>query len=289
MKKKNSLLLIPLILLLITSCNKDDWHDYSPIDMYSAPIDYDDSDAPNFLNVAAVSLESSKTDKQVTLDRMKVMTEKIKKEHHAVEVIVFPELSLEWYSVEERPEEYQREMAESVPGNATNFMSQLAMENEVVLVFGLTEIDEGTNKLYNTQVLIRPNGELVKYRKRNLNGADKDNGMSSGENGLITLKINEVNCAMFICSDMQSPSITRELGASEVDVVLQSLTTTADFNEEISYLGLQLNKWIVFANRYGQEDDTDYTGFIQIINPVGTVSKRSEGRNVYVYRELGIY
>lgn len=285
MKKKTIVLI--LLTTMFFSCKKD-WLDYSPIDMYSAKIDYNDSDAPKHLSVAAVSIQPSKTDKQETLDTIKSMVEKIKSEHNDIQVIVFGELILEWYYDSESKDAYQHQMAEPIPGASTDFIKNLAVVNNVNIVFGLTEIDTITQNTYNTQVLIRNNGDIVKYRKRNLNQTDIDNKMTAG-NELVVTEIEGIRAAMFICSDMQSDKITKEIADAKVDVILHSLTSSTDLNTDISYVGTQMNTWIVFANRYGTEGDYSYTGFTHIINPVGTISERAVGENVYVYRRLGIF
>ncbi len=282
---KLKILMITALIFLI-SCNKD-WVDYSPMDMYSANIEYDDSQATKFLNVAAVSMEISKDDKNANIQNIKLMTEKIKSEHSDIQVIVFPELALEWYWDETQKADYQKTMAETIPGAATDSLTKFAFDNNVTIVCGLTEIDG--DKLYNTQVLIRPNGELIKYRKRNLNVTDLDNEMQTGEDKLVTTEIDGIKVCLFICSDMQSNKITKEIAESDIDVILHSLTSSTDMNPNVSYLGLQMNKWVVFANRFGTEGVFNYTGFVQIINPAGTVSLRQEGSNVYAFRKLGIY
>lgn len=281
-------LLFPVLLLTILVGCKKDWLDYSPIDMYSAKIEYDDSGAYKFLSVAAVSIQPSKTDKDSTLANIKSMVEKIIAEHSDIQVIVFGEMMLGWYYDDEKKDAYQIEMSEPIPGNSTAFIQNLASANNVNIVVGLTENDSIEGKLYNSQVLVRPSGEIIKYRKRNLNQTDIDNGITAG-NEFVTADIDGVKVALFICSDMQSASISREMASSDVDVILHSLTSSTDLNAEISYVGLQMNKWIVFANRFGTEGDFSYTGFVQIINPVGSVSERAEGKDVYVFRKLGIY
>lgn len=272
---------------ILISCQKD-WLDYSPIDMYSAKIEYDDSNAPKQLSVAAVSIQPSKTEKQVTLNTIKTMVEKIKAEHSDIQVIVFGELILEWYFDEETKDVYQRLMSEVIPGTSTDFIKNLSISNNVAIVFGMTELDTISNNLYNSQILIRPTGELVKYRKRNLNATDQDNSMNNGEEFVVT-EIDGIRVAMFICSDMQSNEITKEIADAKVDVILHSLTSSTDMNAHISYVGTQMNTWIVFANRFGKEGIFDYTGFTHIINPAGTISERATGNNAYVYRKLGIF
>lgn len=286
MKIKNAIAIS--VALFLFSCQKDrDWLDYSPIDMYSATIEYDDSQASKFLNVAAVSIQVSKNDKVETLNSMKTMVEKIKTEHSEVQVIVFGELILEWYYDDELKSDYQRNMSEVIPGPSSSFIKNLAIQNNVNIVFGLTELDSITQKLYNTQLLVKPTGQIVKYRKRNLNQTDIDNDFYSG-NELVTDEIEGVKVALFICSDMQSDEVTDDLTSAKVDVVLHSLTSTTDMNPSISYVGMQLNTWIVFANRYGNEGIFDYTGFTHIISPVGSIIERTIGKNTYVYRKLGI-
>ncbi len=284
---KFKFLFLVLLATTLYGCQKD-WLDYSPIDMYSAKIVYDDNNAPKHLSVAAVSIQPSKTDKQITLNTIKTMVEKIKQEHDDIQVIVFGELILEWYFDEETKDAYQRIMSETIPGASTNFIKNLSINHNVNIVFGLTELDNISNNLYNSQVLIRPTGEIVKYRKRNLNITDLDNKITAG-NELVVTEIDGIRAAMFICSDMQSDKITKEIAEAKVDVILHSLTTSTDLNPNISYVGTQMNTWIVFANRFGTEGSYSYTGFSHIINPVGTISERATGNNSYVYRKLGIF
>ncbi len=290
MKVSKCLQIHGLLLLAILSGCSNDWVDYSPMDMYMADIGYDDSRASRFLNVAAASLHVDKTDKNITLDRLKGMVDIIMTDHPGTQVIVFPELALEWYWDPAGGRDYQLAMAETVPGSSTDVVRSIAVDNAVAIAFGLTEIDGTT--LFNTQVLIDSGGTLTKYRKRNLNLTDVDNGMNAGtapgDSGLVTVEIGGVKVCLFICSDMQSDAMTRELADSDVEVILHSLTSTTDLNPTVSYVGTQMNKWIVFSNRYGIESDFSYTGFVQVINPAGTVSARAVGSGVYAFHRLGL-
>ncbi len=285
MGKKREIAGLIVLGVLLAGCSGD-WIGYSPIDMYMATIGYDDANASRHLNVAAASLQVHKTDKTVTLGRLEAMVTRIMSEHPETQVIVFPELALEWYWDEDSKGDYQIAMAEPVPGPGTDAVKNYAVDNAVAIAFGLTEAEDG--KLYNTQVLIKPDGSLLKYRKRNLNQTDLDNGMDTGKNGLVSADIDGIRVCLFICSDMQSKKITRELADSDVEVILHSLTTTTELNPTVSYVGTQMNKWIVFANRYGKEGSFDYAGFVQIINPAGTVSERDVGQDAYAFRRLGI-
>lgn len=276
--------------LLLVACQKNkDWMDYSPIDMYSANVGYDDSKAPYHLNVAAASIQPSKTDKNQTIQTINQLVTEIKSVHPEVDVIVFGELILEWYFEPSQKGAYQRQMAELIPGPSTLQISQIAAANNVSIIVGMTEEDSSTNNtIFNSQVLIYPNGEIRKYRKRNLNETDKENGFTPGEEA-VNFDFKTIPAMLFICSDMQSLSLTKEVAASTAKVIFQSLTSTTDLNPSTSYVGTQLNKWIVFANRCGQEGDVNYTGFTHIISPVGTICERKTGTNCYVYRRIGLF
>ena len=290
MTLKKSWSALGLIVAFVLAGCSNDWVDYSPMDMYMADIGYDDSQASRFLNVAAASLQPDKTDKTVTLSRLEAMVDTIMAEHPETQVIVFPELALEWYWDDIDRKEYQTAMAEAIPGTSTDAVKAIALANNVSIAFGMTELD-GTD-LYNSQVLIEADGTLVKYRKRNLNLTDIDNGMKAGvapgDAGLVTADIGGVTVCLFICSDMQSAAITREIADSGVEVILHSLTSTTDLNPTVSYLGMQMNTWIVFSNRFGVEGEFDYSGFVQVINPAGTVSERASGQGGYAFRKLGL-
>lgn len=58
--------------LLLNACG--DWIDYSPIDMYSAGVTYDDANAPRHLSVAAVSLHPDYANKSANLDSMSAIS-----------------------------------------------------------------------------------------------------------------------------------------------------------------------------------------------------------------------
>lgn len=280
-------LFFAIAMLFIMGCNGD-WMDYSPADMYSASIDYDDADAPLRLDVAAVTIASDKDNKSAVLADMQSMTEQIMLEHPEVDVIEFGELILGWYYDSDSEEAYQRAVSEPIPGSSFYVLQELAISHQINLVYGAAEVDTVTNKIYNSQVLIKKTGDYVVYRKRNLNDLDIANGFSAGSE-FVSTTIDGVNVAMFICSDMQSNQITEEMADADVDVILQSVTSTTDMSADISYVGMQMNKWIVFANRFGTEGDFNYTGFSHIINPAGTFTDRVMGENVYVFRSLGIY
>jgi len=94
-----------------------------------------------------------------------------------VDLLVFPELSLQGYLYQLTPDwtlpaeelEYQYANAEPVPGETTGILVEAARRTGLHIVFGLTERVEGygggTGCLFNTAVLLGPAGLVGTYRK----------------------------------------------------------------------------------------------------------------------------
>ena len=87
-------------------------------------------------------------------------------------LIVLPEQSLQGYlptleAVSDETRAYQLENAELVPeGPSTQLLIEKAKAHDIYIVWGMTERDENdANVLYNSAVLVGPEGFVGKYRK----------------------------------------------------------------------------------------------------------------------------
>jgi hypothetical protein len=125
-EKKNMLLLLICIVFCLMACDLDEGY-LAPFGSYlwRAPPRYDDSNATRLLNVAAVSFD---VDLSPDVNRQKMVTfiDKIKTEMPDVRLILFPETILGYYYRPSKPFEYQKSIAESIPGITTNLISQKA-------------------------------------------------------------------------------------------------------------------------------------------------------------------
>jgi len=79
---------------------------------------------------------------------------------NGAKIVCFPELSTTTYFCYERNSAFFA-LAEPVPGPSVDRLRKLARETGTVLVYPLYENDGGT--LYNTAVVIGPDGELIGY------------------------------------------------------------------------------------------------------------------------------
>ena len=172
-----------------------------------------------------------------------------------------------------------------MPGLASLRLTQLSDTNNVYIVVGLCELDH-QNNIYNVQLVFDPEGQIVKYRKINLSDIDHTNAFTAGDE-TVFLTIDSVKTALCIGSDLYSEKVITQILDGKPDVVLYSTATTDDYNETVSVLGRQLNKWVVMGNHFGPED-VDFPGYTEIINPAGTRSLQSKGEEGYIFLPLAI-
>jgi len=109
------------------------------------------------------------------------------------------------------------EVAESIPGPATDYFGTLAKRHHTHLVVGLYERDDRV--VYNVAVLIGPDGKLIgKYRKVCLPHSEIENGVTPGhEYPVFQTAFGKVG--MMVCYDGFFPEVARELSNHGAEVI----------------------------------------------------------------------
>jgi predicted amidohydrolase len=88
--------------------------------------------------------------------------------------IVFPEMALTGYECGEDAREKKRscamhrKLAEPIPGPSTQAMCGLAAKLGVYVIFGMPEREASSRHIYNSAVLVGPEGIIGRYRKLHL-------------------------------------------------------------------------------------------------------------------------
>jgi len=120
------------------------------------------------VRVSVVNFRCEWGDKQANLEKMAGYIEQAKDS----DIIVFPEAALSGYdNIPEAPksEKMQTLTAETIPGPATDTVYKLAKEYGSTIVFGMFERDlEKPDIVYNAAAIVRPSGDVFKYRKVHL-------------------------------------------------------------------------------------------------------------------------
>jgi len=283
MKNKFVSVILCFLTICIMSCG--DFSDAGILQPFSQfwqaePI-YDDSGSTRSLNVAAVSLE---VDLSPELNRQKMVfyLDKIKSEQPNIRLILFPEAILGFYYKPSNPFEYQSLIAETIPGETTNVISQKAIEHQIFVSFGMVEKSDGF--LYNSQVLIAPDGNILSvYRKIFITSDDKENGITAGNDVFVNI-IDNIKVATIICHDINSLEINRKIHASGAELILLPMAWSDTVSPYTVFLPYQFTyTWILWANRFGNEDGINYNGLLSLTAPSGERRIRTTGKEGYIY------
>lgn len=288
LKTKTALLSTFLVFLSFFSCQKDDTIVQSLFDLSGAPLKYDDSEANRHLNVVAVSMIYSK-DKANNTETICRKAAEAKHAYPDAELILFGESVLGWYIDDENPEPYQRTIAETIPGPATDSIGQTARELNCHIGFGMTELNSG--KLYNSFVLLDPGGKILAvHRKVNITLDDILNGITPAaktDSSVTMVQINNIKVGMIICADVNGYWLTKQLTDRKVELILHPMAWEVPMFA-IDAVSRQFNAWEVFANRYGNELERAYSGTAFIANPAGTIRVGDSGREDFYFCKIGV-
>lgn len=254
--------------------------------LWLAGMDFDDSVASIRLGTAAVCLQLDPDDPAVNRNKMINMIDLIASEHPDIRLIVFGEASLGYYYRPTNPQSYQQSLSESIPGPTSTALSAKAIEYDIYISFGLTE---SSGDLYNSQVLINPDGSIAStHRKNFLTDWDIENGFSSGS-GVTFNTIDGIKTATIICYDSMSEKILREIAQEKPQLILLPLADLVD-EDFVNYdpVSFMSHAWVIVANRFGTEDGSHYDGHHWISTPTGSYRVKATGKEGYVFTEVGI-
>jgi N-carbamoylputrescine amidase len=192
------------------------------------------------------------------------------------DVILLPELANTGYVFNTREEAFG--VAEEVPGGeTTRLWEEFARDRGVYLAAGIAE-REG-NRLYNSSVLIGPDGYVGKYRKLHLWNREKL-FFEPGDLGLPVFHTPIGRLAMYVCYDMWFPELTRIYALQGVDLILNVTNWVSSANEErdsrvteaVCVAQAHLSSvFIAAADRIGVEREQPFLGRSMIVAPTGEV------------------
>ncbi len=162
------------------------------------------------IRVAAVSMNSKLGEQAQTLDRIADFCEQAASER--AELALFPELVVHGHCT---PNTW--ELAESVPdGPSVERLVGLAKRFEIFLSVGLSEKENDI--VYNTQVLVGPQGYIGKQRKLHLSRDEVQ--FYKGGREIQVFDIGKCKVGTVICYDNQFPEIARIAALRGADVIL---------------------------------------------------------------------
>jgi predicted amidohydrolase len=224
------------------------------------------------IKIALAQMNCKREDKTENLTKIEKTVVKAKKQ--AADLVIFPELSLTGYVV--RDQIY--ELAETIPGSSTKVIENIAKKTKLYIVFGMPELSEKTQAtIYNTAVLVGPEGFIGKYRKMYLPTHSVFEEKRYFRPGYQTAVFDTVlgKIGLIICYDIFFPEVsrlTRLKGAQLIVCISASPATRRAFFETLTVArAIENTAFLAYVNLVGIEDGLQFWGGSRLVGPNGKV------------------
>jgi predicted amidohydrolase len=240
------------------------------------------------IKIALAQISVRREDKEGNL--AKIGKYAVRAREQEADLVVFPELSLTGYVI--RDEVY--ELAEVIPGPATQKLEQIAKENDIHIICGMPELSEKTRAtIYNTSVFIGPKGLIGKYRKMYLPThsvfEEKRYFRPGYQAAAFDTAIGKIG--LCICYDIFFPEVTRLTrlhGAQLIVCISASPAVRRSYFEILTAArALENTAYLAYVNLVGVEDGLQFWGGSRLINPTGElIVKAKYDEEDFVMSEL---
>ncbi len=221
------------------------------------------------ISIAVVQMSPKLNESSENLLKMSEMIGKIASQEK-VDLIVFPELITSGNELGLR----FTELAQRVPGPTVNLIAQRANDYGVYVAFGMVTKERVESVLYNSAILIGPDGELVDvYNKVHLRGEER---MAFREGIRLSVNDTEVGTiGMLLGYDLAFPEMTRSLVLDGADMILVMANWEVNYMDEWkTYLrsrAYENSVYIVGANRVGEDITLNFGGESMVVGPRGQI------------------
>jgi predicted amidohydrolase len=221
------------------------------------------------ITVATVQMQPELGKTEENLIKMSELMTRVATEQ-PVDLIVFPELITTGYEVGPR----FPELAQRVPGPTVNLVAQRAGELGVHVAFGMVTKEKVESILYNTAVLIGPDGDLIgQYNKIHLRGEERIAFRPGYRLDVFETGFGAVG--IMVGWDLAFPEVARSLVLEGAELLIVCANWEQPNEEEWeTYLRARAYENAVFvaaANRVGEEPSYTFCGQSSIIGPRGKI------------------
>jgi predicted amidohydrolase len=195
----------------------------------------------------------------------------------SADLFVLPELFTTGYQFTSREEALA--LAETIPdGKTTKALLDLATTIDSHIVAGIAELDG--DQVYNSALVVGPNGYIGKYRKAHLFDTEKE-VFAPGNTPLEVFDLGFARVGIMICFDWRFPETARTLALKGADIIAHPANLVlAHCPQAMITRCLENNIFIVTADRVGCEEripgqPLKFMGQSQVVNPKGEVLYRA--------------
>jgi predicted amidohydrolase len=228
------------------------------------------NDAP--MRVAALQFAPSFGDVRGNLAALEAMIA-----GERAELFVAPELALSGYTFASREE--AASLAQEAWASEFGGLARLAREKEATVILGFAE--RSGSAVFNSSVLIAPDGSRTVYRKIHLFNREK-RIFTPGDRPPSVVRVGGVRIGMMICFDWIFPELARSLALQGADILCHPANLVLPYCQEAMITRCIENRvFALTANRTGVEERAGekltFTGASQIVAPDGTLLARASG------------
>jgi predicted amidohydrolase len=172
-----------------------------------------------------------------------------------VDIVCFPELSVSGYQTRREGSDFLPQ-PEPVPGPSTERLADLGKRHGVTFLAGLLESDLG-GIVYNTQVVIDPQGLAGSYRKSHV-GTSEIGTWCQGDSAPV-FDHPKARFGIEICYDSHHPELSNELASRGAEILFFPCASAGESFDE------KFERW----QRFMPARANDNTLFIAACNQVG--------------------
>ena len=229
------------------------------------------------IRLALAQISSKREDKTANLQTIEELT--LKAKEREADLVIFPELSLTGYVVLDQV----YELAETIPGPTTAKIEALAKKTGMHIIFGMPELSEKTQAtVFNTAVLVGPQGLIGKYRKMYLptHSVFEEKRYFRPGYEPAAFQTDLGNIGLCICYDVFFPEVlrlTRLKGAQLIVCISASPAVRRGYFEILtSARALENTAFLAYVNLAGVEDGLQFWGGSRLVSPTGDVVAKAK-------------
>jgi 5-aminopentanamidase len=191
-------------------------------------------------------------------------------------LVVFPECAVSGYVYRSLDEALQ--VAESIPGQVTDFLATSAARHNLYTVVGMLE--RAGDRCYNSAMLVGPSGLQAVYRKTHTLCLGVDRFTTPGDIPFAVLEIPGARLGILICYDLRFPEPARILALQGAQIIVLPtnwpVTSTIQADLFTRTRAAENRVFVLAADRVGAERGATFLGRSQIVGPDGTVRAEAD-------------
>lgn len=166
-------------------------------------------------------------------------------------------------------------LAEPFDGESVSAISKISESNGTHIIFGMPELDEKTKVIYNSSILVSPDGDVQVYRKLHLaTFGPFEEGLYFGKGSELPLfetKIGRIG--PLICFDVFFPELAKIYALQGADMIAHISASPSSsrpmFEKVIPARAVENTLFMLYCNLVGTELNVVFHGGSHVVGPRG--------------------